>query len=99
MSSRRGVAFPDPWLHAEESELRKRNERAQDYHGGLALMDNKLGLMNGIRCVCGSNASAESIATLSVESPEAESRAIVASLHQVLFRTTARGQLRKIQHV
>ena len=45
-------------------------------------------MMKEIRCVCGSFASSESIATLSVDSPEAESGAIVASLHQVLLRTT-----------
>ena len=89
MSSRRGVVLPDPWPLAEESELREQDAGVQQKSWWTCIHGYKRGLMKGIRCVCGSYASPESIAPLSVYSPEAESTAIEASLHEVLLRTTA----------
>ena len=52
VSSRRGVVFPVPGIHAKESELRERKERAQENHGGHASMVTSVVGWNGIRCVC-----------------------------------------------
>ena len=45
--------------------------------------------MMAIKCVCGSHASPESIATFPMDMSEADARAIKASLHEALLRTTA----------
>ena len=42
VSSRRGVVFPGPWLHAEVSEWRQRDVKVVDNHGGLACMDTSV---------------------------------------------------------